>query len=99
VAADVLDNTRAQAVLVSTDAGPQAVRRLISELMDFDEVSRYLTEKITAISVRYDFGPGDDLLGRRVRNIGVSRGGLYDLMHAGRGLLLDQTARLSVEGW
>src|SRR6185503_13243140 len=34
VAADVLDNTRVQGVLLSTEPGPQAVRRLVSELMD-----------------------------------------------------------------
>ncbi len=99
MAADVLDNTRAQAELISTAAGPQAVRRLISELMDFEDVMRYLTEKITAISIRYDFGEGDDLLGRRLRNIALTRGNLYDLMRSGRGLLLDQGGQLSVDGW
>nr|WP_063851318.1 rifampin monooxygenase Iri [Prescottella equi]P95598.1 RecName: Full=Rifampicin monooxygenase; Short=RIFMO [Prescottella equi]AAB41059.1 rifampin monooxygenase [Prescottella equi] len=99
VAADVLDNTRAQAELISTAAGPQAVRRLISELMEFEDVKRYLTEKITAISIRYDFGEGDDLLGRRLRNIALTRGNLYDLMRSGRGLLLDQGGQLSVDGW
>lgn len=99
VAADVLDNTRAQAELISTAAGPQAVRRLISELMDFEDVMRYLTEKITAISIRYDFGEGDDLLGRRLRNIALTRGNLYDLTRSGRGLLLDQGGQLSVDGW
>ena len=58
VAADVLDNTRAQVELMSLEPGPQAVRRLVSELMDFEEVNRYLIEKITAIGVRYDFGEG-----------------------------------------
>ena len=58
VAADVLDNTRAQMELMSLEPGPQAVRRLLSELMDFEEVNRYLIEKITAIGVRYDFGDG-----------------------------------------
>ena len=99
VAADVLDNTRAQAELISTEAGPQAVRRLISELMNFDDVNRYLTEKITAISVRYDVGGDHDLLGRRLRNIALTSGNLYDLMHSGRGLLLDQGGQLSVDGW
>jgi 2-polyprenyl-6-methoxyphenol hydroxylase-like FAD-dependent oxidoreductase len=99
VAADVLDNTRAQAELISTEARRQAVRRLISDLMDFDEVNRYLVEKITAISIRYDFGDGHDLVGRRLRNIALTRGNLYDLMHAGRGLLLDQTGQLSVDRW
>ena len=99
VAADVLDNTRAQMALVSTEPGPQAVRRLLSQLLDFDEVNRYLIEKITALGVRYDFGEGHDLLGRRMRDVGLKRGRLYGLMHGGRGLLLDQTGRLSVAGW
>jgi hypothetical protein len=99
VAADVLDNTRAQRELSSPEPGPQAVRRLLSELMDFDEVNRYLIEKITAIGIRYDFGAGPDLLGRRLRDVEVKQGRLYDLLHRGRGLLLDRTERLSVGGW
>ncbi|MGW7024783.1 rifampin monooxygenase [Streptomyces decoyicus] len=99
VAADVLDNTRAQMVLMSTDAGARSVRRLVAELMDFEDVNRHLTEKIIAIGVRYDFGAGHELLGRRMRDVGLKRGRLYGLMHGGRGLLLDQTGRLSVAGW
>jgi 2-polyprenyl-6-methoxyphenol hydroxylase-like FAD-dependent oxidoreductase len=99
VAAEVLDNTRAQMELSSPEPGAQAVRRLLSELMDFDEVNRYLIEKITAIGIRYDFGAGPDLLGRRLRDVEVKQGRLYDLLHRGRGLLLDRTERLSVGGW
>jgi hypothetical protein len=76
------------------------VRRLVSELMDFEEVNRYMIEKkIAAIGVRYDFGSGHELLGRRLRDVGLSRGRLYELMHNGRGLLLDQIGQLSVAGW
>ncbi|GJF25730.1 rifampin monooxygenase [Streptomyces sp. HO565] len=99
VAEDVLDNTRAQMELHSTEPGPQAVRRLLTELMDFDEVNRYLIEKITAINIRYDFGEGPDLLGRRLPDIDVAHGRLYGLLHRGRGLLLDRTERLTVGGW
>ncbi len=99
VAADVLDNTRAQIELMSLEPGPQAVRRLMSKLMDFDGVNRYLIEMISAIGIRYDFGDGHELLGRRMRDVGLKRGRLYGLMHGGRGLLLDQTGRLSVAGW
>ncbi|MFD0772425.1 rifampin monooxygenase [Streptomonospora algeriensis] len=99
VAADVLDNTRAQMQLMSTEPGPRAVRRLVSELMDFEDVNRYLIEKITAMGLRYDFGEGHDLLGRRMRDTELKQGRLYELMHGGRGLLLDQTGRLSVAGW
>jgi 2-polyprenyl-6-methoxyphenol hydroxylase-like FAD-dependent oxidoreductase len=99
VAADVLNNTRAQSELLSPEPGPQAVRRLLSELMEFEEVNRYLIEKITAIGVRYDFGDGHELLGRRMRDVKLKRGRLYELTRGGRGLLLDQTGRLSVTGW
>ncbi|MET7781465.1 rifampin monooxygenase [Streptomyces mirabilis] len=99
VGARVLDNTRAQITLLGTDPGAIALRELLSKLMDFEEVNRYVTGMITAIGVRYDFGEGHELLGRRMRDVGLKRGRLYELMHGGRGLLLDQTGRLSVTGW
>lgn len=99
VAADVLENTRAQMQLMSPEPGPRTVRRLVAELMNFDEVNRHLTEKIIAIGIRYDFGGGHELLGRRMRDVTLKRGRLYELTRAGRGLLLDQTGRLSAEGW
>lgn len=99
VAEDVLDNTRAQMELLSTDPGPQAVRRLLTELMDFVEVNRHLIEKITAIDIRYDFGEGPDLQGRRLRDLKTKHGNLYDLLHHGRGLLLDRTEHLTTDGW
>jgi hypothetical protein len=67
--------------------------------MDFEEVNRYVTEMITAVGIRYDFGEGHELLGRRLRDVQLKQGCLYGLMHDGRGLLLDQTGRLSVAGW
>ena len=75
------------------------MRRLLTELMDFEEVNRHLIEKITAIAVRYDFGDTHPRVGRRLRDIALRRGRLYELMHDGRGLLLDQTGGLSVGGW
>ncbi|MBV2364701.1 rifampin monooxygenase [Streptomonospora nanhaiensis] len=100
VAADVLVNTRAQMLLLSTDSGARALRHLMSELLDFEEVNRYLTEKVTAISVRYDLGEGHPLLGRRLRDVELKHGRrLYELLRTGRGLLLDGTGRLSVAGW
>jgi len=100
VAARVLDNTRAQGVLFLTPGpGTQALHQLLSELMDFEDVNRYVIEMITAVGVRYDFGDGHELLGKRMRDIGLKRGRLYELLHSGRGLLLDQTGRLSVAGW
>ncbi|QFR02318.1 rifampin monooxygenase [Streptomyces phaeolivaceus] len=99
VGARVLDNTRAQITLLGSEPGPTALRELLSKLMDFEEVNRYVTGMITAVDVRYDFGEGHDLLGRRMRDVRLKRGRLYELTHEGRGLLLDRTGALSVEGW
>ncbi|WP_406393311.1 rifampin monooxygenase [Streptomyces sp. NBC_00887] len=99
VGARVLDNTRAQITLLGADAGATALRELFSKLMDFEEVNRYVTGMITAVDVSYDFGEGHELLGRRMRDVELKQGRLYELMRGGRGLLLDRTGRLSVEGW
>jgi 2-polyprenyl-6-methoxyphenol hydroxylase-like FAD-dependent oxidoreductase len=99
VAEAVLDNTRAQVALHAAEPGARAVRRLLTELMDFDEVNRHLIEKITAIGIRYDFGEGPDLLGRRLRDVELKQGPLYDQLRRGRGLVLDRTERLTAGGW
>ncbi|GLV85121.1 hypothetical protein Slala03_48100 [Streptomyces lavendulae subsp. lavendulae] len=76
-------------MLLGTDPAARALREFVSQLMDFDVVNRYVTEQITAIGVRYDLG----------RDVGLEEGRLCGLMRGGRGLLLDRTGRLSVEGW
>ncbi|MCM4079001.1 FAD-dependent monooxygenase [Paractinoplanes hotanensis] len=96
VADDVLTNTRAQMELMNTAPGPQAVRRLLSELMDFEDVNRHLIEKITGLGVRYDFGSADDRVGRRQRDVPVTRGRLYEHMRSGRGVLV---GRVDAPGW
>ncbi|MFC9007234.1 rifampin monooxygenase [Streptomyces microflavus] len=99
VGARVLDNTRAQITLLGTGPGATALREMFAKLMDFEEVNRYVTGMITAVDVRYDLGEGHELLGRRLRDLPLGQGRLYELMHGGCGLLLDRTGELSVAGW
>ncbi|MEU4689590.1 FAD-dependent monooxygenase [Actinoplanes sp. NPDC023714] len=101
VAAAVLDNTRAQRELLSPTPGARALRRLFTELLDIDEVNRRLTEKIAATDIRYDFGSdqGRCLLGRRLPDITLKQGTLYDHLHRGRPLLLDRTETLTAARW
>ncbi len=98
VAADVLTTTRAQSELISREPGPQAVRRMLAELMGLEEVNRTLIEKVTGTGIRYDFGADDELVGRRVPDLPLSDGRLYERLHPARGLLLDGTGRLSTGG-
>ncbi|MFE1760545.1 FAD-dependent monooxygenase [Streptomyces sp. NPDC059513] len=96
VGARVLDNTRAQITLLGTSPGATALRELFARLLDFEEVNAYMTGMITAVDIRYDLGEGHELLGRRLRDVRLERGGrLYELMHRGHGLLLDGTGALS----
>ncbi|MER7027893.1 MULTISPECIES: FAD-dependent monooxygenase [Streptomyces] len=99
VGAQVLAHTRAQMTLLGTDPGPAALRALLSRLMEIEEVNRHITGLITAVDVRYDLGGGHALLGRRMRDLPLTRGRLYERMHDGRGLLLDRTRKLTVAGW
>lgn len=100
VAADVLTLTRAQAQLQSVDPGPRAVRALFAEVMEFPGVHRHLIEKVTSLGIRYAVGNGHGLLGHRLRDVTFASGArLYPLMHSGRGVIVDQTEQLSVEGW
>ncbi len=99
VAADVLNVTRAQSELISPEPGPQAVRRLLDQLMAIEGVSRFLVEKVTGIGICYESDGPDELVGKRLRDIRLSTGRLYELMHDGRGLLLDQTGTLRIDEW
>lgn len=58
--------------------------------------------RVRATERRFGLGPlggGHPLVGRRLRDLPLARGRLYERMHTGRGLLLDATGRLSPAGW
>ena len=80
--------------------GVSAMREVLDDLMELEEVTARLTERVTGTGIRYDLGDGDHpLLGRRLPDAPIGAGRLYDLMTAGQGLLLDPTGSLSVTGW
>lgn len=99
VAENTLATTRAQSELVWPNGDVSAVRRLLEELMDINEVNLSLTEKTTGTGIRYDCGEGHDLLGKRMPDVELEDDWLYDRMHRGRGVLLDHPGVLAVHGW
>lgn len=93
VGADVLELVAALSELALPEPGPRAVKGVLARLMDLDAVNRALLERISGLAIRYDVGAGPDaheLLGRRLRDTSQP---------TGRGLLLDRTGTLDVEGW
>ncbi len=96
VAEAVLANTRAQAAIMRPDPQSGAMRDIVANLLEFDDVNRFIGEMMSGLSTRYDFGSERDEVGRLIRDKPISQGdadiALYDLMQDGRGVLLDAGA-------
>ncbi|HEU5472379.1 MAG TPA: FAD-dependent monooxygenase [Actinophytocola sp.] len=107
VAARVLHNTRAQAALARPGPQTDALREVFGSLMVFDDVNQYLRGMLTALDIRYPTDGDHPLDGRRVPDAdlktadGATR--VYELLHAGRPVLLDLHGSTEVaaaaEGW
>jgi bifunctional hydroxylase/dehydrase len=108
VGARLLMNTQAQGLLFLSGAEVQPMRDLFAELIRYDVVAKHLVGMVSGLEVRYDVGEGSHpLLGRRMPNRelvgvrGVTR--TYELLHGGRGVLLDiaddANLRRAAAGW
>jgi hypothetical protein len=92
VAARVLRMTMAQTTLTRSDARIDALRETVAELAAMEEPRTRLAAMTHALDIRYDFGEGHPLLGRRVPDLDlVTRSGptrIFALLHDARPLLL-----------
>ncbi|MFI9848091.1 FAD-dependent monooxygenase [Nonomuraea sp. NPDC051941] len=89
VAARVLHNTRAQTALWRVDDHTSALRRMLDDLIGIDEVRLHLAGMITATDLQYPMEGTDDLLGRRIPDLDLDRGRVYELLHRAHAVLLD----------
>ena len=89
VAARVLQNTRAQTALWRVDDHTSALREVVGDLIGIDEVRLRLAGVITATDIRYPMEGTDDLLGRRIPDLDLGHGRVYELLHRARAVLLD----------
>lgn len=102
----VTENTEVQMLLAELTLVPQyrrpaaALRGLLDELLDIEEVNRRVAGMISALSTRYPpvvYPPvvgADPLVGRRMPDIGLTAGNseavrVYELLPDGRFVLLD----------
>lgn len=88
VAARVLHNTRAQTALMRPGAHVDALREVMSDLIDIDAVRRRLGLMITALDIRYETSCEHVLAGRRLPDA--------DLVDATGDLLVDATGDIRV---
>lgn len=100
VADDMLAFTRAQSVLIAGDAGGQAVRRLVAELMAFDNVNRLVVERMIGTGIDYGRpAHAHAWVGTRLSDRAVGEHRLYEALRRGRGLLLTRTEILTTDSW
>jgi len=93
VAARVLRNTMAAGLLSRNDDRTNALRGIVSELLDMEEPRKRFAGMMSGLDLHYDLGEGHPLLGRRMPDLDVvtDRGakGVFSLLHDARPLLLN----------
>jgi 2-polyprenyl-6-methoxyphenol hydroxylase-like FAD-dependent oxidoreductase len=101
VGARVLRNTMAQVALLRPDDRNKAARDVVAELLAFDQPRRTLAAEMSGLGIRYDFGEGHPLLGRRMPDLEfVTSDGprrTYTLLHEARPLLLNLGAHDDID--
>jgi 3-(3-hydroxy-phenyl)propionate hydroxylase len=101
VAARVLRTTMAQVALHRTDDRTEALRDIVLELLAMDEPRKRIAAEMSGLGIRYDFGDGHPLLGRRMPDLdlitpqGPTR--VFTLLHQARPLLLNLGAPGSLD--
>jgi hypothetical protein len=93
VGARVLHNTMAAAALSTLDDRHQALRDIVSDLLNMDEPRRRVAGMISGLDIHYDLGEGHPLLGRRMPDLDVRTTDgptrVFELLHDARPVLLD----------
>jgi hypothetical protein len=95
----------AQVALLRPDERTDALRDVVSELLDMDEPRRRLGAMMSGLDVHYDLGAGHPLLGRRMPDLDlVTAGGplrVFTLLHDARPVLFDlgEPGGLDITPW
>jgi 2-polyprenyl-6-methoxyphenol hydroxylase-like FAD-dependent oxidoreductase len=90
--------TRAQVAIIQPDPHSRAIASVVRDLIATKDGTNYFIEKISGVSMHYDLGGEHPLAGRSAPDFELEDGRrLGDLLHDGRGLLLDFTASESLQ--
>ncbi len=93
VAARVLRTTMAQVALQRAEERTEALREIAVELLGMEEPRKRIAAEMSGLGIRYDFGEGHPLVGRRMPDLDlVTPDGplrVYTLLRNARPVLLD----------
>jgi 2-polyprenyl-6-methoxyphenol hydroxylase-like FAD-dependent oxidoreductase len=105
IGARVLQITMAAVALRRPDERAKALRGLMSEVLSMDEPRKRIAAEMSGLGLRYDFGEGHPLLGRRMPDLDLvtARGPLrvFSLLHKARPVLINfgETRALDIGRW
>lgn len=93
IGALALRHAMAGSALLRQDEHTGALRETLAELLTMDAPRKRLAADLSGLGIRYDFGPGHPLLGRRMPDLDlITSDGprrVFSLLHRGRAVLLD----------
>lgn len=105
IAARVLEHSMVAVALRGDDARTRALHGMFVELLGMDEPRRCMAAMLSGLDIRYDFGEGHPLLGRRMPDLelGTASGPLrvFTLLHEARPILLNfgSAGNLHIASW
>lgn len=96
VGARVLRNTQAQGLLYLSGDEVLPLRAVMAEIMEIPEVGRHLSGMVSGLAIRHDVGSeAHALLGRRMPDVALRGGSVFEHLHRARGVLLTTTDDVS----
>lgn len=105
VGAALLKQTLALTALNRGDDRTNALRGLMAKAMQMDEPRKWYSAMMSSLDIRYEFGEGHPLLGRRMPDLdivtadGATR--VFTLLHDARPVLVNfgKPGSVAIEGW
>ena len=98
IGVQVLDWSRAQVAIMRPAPDARALYAIMRDLMDTRDGATYIAGRVWGIFTNYDPGGGHRLAGHSVPNFAFEDGTMIgELMHDGRGILLDFDGNVSLK--
>jgi 2-polyprenyl-6-methoxyphenol hydroxylase-like FAD-dependent oxidoreductase len=98
IGAQVLDWSRAQVAIMGPGPGARALNAIVRDLMETRDGATYFAGRVWGVTTHYDLGGDHPLVGHSVPNFELEDGArIGELMHDGRGILLDFDRNSSLE--